>query len=174
MNETIQEGKEMNHMMKKMIALVTVLVLVFALTACQQADPAPKADPAEVVANIWKEFTEANVDQLPAFMELDAEMLKDMYGVDPEWLTAYTCQIPMMNVHATEIFVAHVKDGHMEDVKKALEERQKSLEMTWEMYLPAQYELVKNSQTLTSGNYILYAVTEKGDSIKGIFEKAAK
>ena len=161
-------------MMKKMIALVTVLVLVFALTACQQAAPAPKADPAEVVANIWKEFTEANVDQLPAFMELDAEMMKDMYGVDPEWLTAYTCQIPMMNVHATEIFVAHVKDGHMEDVKKAIEARKESLDMTWSMYLPAQYELVQKSETLTSGNYILFAVTEQMDSIKTIFEKSAK
>ena len=160
-------------MMKKMIALLTALVLLFAMAGCQKTE-APKANPTEVVANIHKEFTEANVDQLPAFMELDNEMLKELYGINPEWLDAYVCLFPMMNVHATEIFLAHVKDGQMENVKKAIEDRKEALDMTWSRYLPAQYELVQKSETLTSGNYILFAVTEKMDSIKEIFEKATK
>lgn len=164
----------MNEMTKRMITLIAVLALVFALAGCQKADTTTQADPAEAVASINKEFLETNADQLPAFMELDAELLKEVYGVDPEWVDAYVCQIPMMNVHATEFFVAHVKDGHMEDVKAAVEARQAALESTWEMYLPEQYELVKNSATEISGNYVLYAVTEHMDSIKGIFEKAIK
>ena len=162
------------NMMKKLLALFAALMMLVSLAGCQQEPAAPKADPAEVVANIAKEFIETNGENLPALMELDAEMLKDVYGVDPEWVTAFDCRFPMMNVHATEIFVAHVKDGHMEDVKKAIEARKESLDMTWSMYLPAQYELVQKSETLTSGNYILFAVTEQMDSIKTIFEKSAK
>lgn len=161
-------------MIKRLIALATVIVLALALVGCQSAAPAQKKDPAEVVASINKEFLEANMDQLPAFMELDAETLQGVYGIEPEWVTAFVCQFPMMNVHATEIFIAHVADGQMDNVKKAIEDRKASLDATWSMYLPEQYELVKNSATEVRGNYILFAVTEHMDSIKGIFENATK
>lgn len=161
-------------MIKRLIAVVTVLVLAFALVGCQSAAPETKKDPAEVVASINKEFLEANKDQLPAFMELDAETLQGMYGIEPEWVTAYVCQFPMMNVHATEIFIAHVADGQMDNVKQAIEARKESLDATWSMYLPEQYELVKKSETIVKDNYILFAVTEHMDSLKGIFENATK
>ncbi len=161
-------------MIKRLIAIVTVFVLAVALVGCQSAAPETKKDPSEVVASINKEFMEKHADQLPAFMELDAETLQGMYGIEPEWVTAFVCQFPMMNVHATEIFVAHVADGQMDNVKKAIEDRKASLDATWSMYLPAQYELVQNSVTEVSGNYILFAVTEHADSIKEIFAKATK
>lgn len=161
-------------MMKRMIALATVFVLALALVGCQSAAPETKKDPAEVVASINKEFMEKHADQLPAFMELDAETLQGMYGIEPEWVTAFVCQFPMMNVHATEIFIAHVADGQMDNVKQAIEARKESLDATWSMYLPAQYELVQNSVTEVSGNYILFAVTEHADSIKEIFAGATK
>ena len=164
----------MKNMIKRLIALATVIVLALALVGCQSAAPAQKKDPAEVVASINKEFLEANMDQLPAFMELDAEMLQGMYGIEPEWVTAFVCQMPMMNVHATEIFIAHVADGQMDNVKKAIEDRKAALDATWSMYLPAQYELVQKSETIVKDNYILFAVTEQMDSIKGIFENATK
>ena len=161
-------------MMKRLIAIVTVMVLALAMAGCQSAAPETKKDPAEVVASISRDFLEANKDQLPAFMELDAEMLQGMYGIEPEWVTAFVCQMPMMNVHATEIFVAHVADGQMDNVKKAIEDRKASLDATWSMYLPEQYELVQKSETIVKDNYILFAVTEHMDSIKGIFENATK
>ena len=161
-------------MIKRLIAIVTVIVLALALVGCQSAAPVQKKDPAEVIASINKEFLEANTDNLPAMMELDAEMLQGMYGIEPAWLDAFVCQFPMMNVHATEIFIAHVADGQMDNVKKAIETRKAALDETWSRYLPAQYELVKNSVTEVSGNYILFAVTEHTESIKDIFAKATK
>ncbi len=161
--------------MKKIVALIAALMVVlFALTACQSENKTPAVDPVKAVAAVKDEFYAANADNLPAFMELDAEMLKDFYGMDPEWLTAYVCNVPMMNVHATEIFVAHVKDGQMDNVKAALDARKASLDATWAMYLPAQYELVKNSVTMEKDGFILFAVTEHTDSIKSIFEKNTK
>ncbi len=165
----------MNRKVLSIFALVLVLALTM-LAGCQKApeNSSNAADPADVVALVKDKFLSDNADNLPGFMELDDEMLKDFYGMDPEWLTAYSCNIPMMNVHATEFFVAHVKDGQMDNVKAALEARQASLDATWSMYLPAQYELVKNSVTEVSGNYILFAVTEHTDSIKTIFADATK
>ena len=161
-------------MMKRIAALLTALLLLTVLAGCQNGGNTPKADPVKAVADVAAQFLEANADQLPAFMELDAETLQGMYGIEPEWVTAYVCQFPMMNVHATEIFIAHVADGQMDNVKKAIEDRKASLDATWSMYLPEQYELVKKSETIVKDNYILFAVTEHMDSLKGIFENATK
>ncbi len=163
-------------MVKKMIALIAALVMIVTvLTGCQSAgNNAPKANPAEVVPGIMTEFEKANEGNLPVMMELDAETLQSVYAIDPAWLDAYVCRLPMMNVHATEFFIAHVKDGHMDDVKAAIEARQKALEESWSTYLPEQYDLVKASVNEVSGNYILFAVTEHQDSIKEIFTKAVK
>ena len=164
----------MNRKVLSIFALVLVLALTM-LAGCQKAPANTNAaNPADVVASIKDKFLSDNADKLPAFMELDNEMLKDFYGMDPEWLTAYVCNVPMMNVHATEIFVAHVKDGQMDNVKAALDARKASLDAAWSMYLPAQYELVKNSVTLEKDGFILFAVTEYTDSIKTIFEKNTK
>ncbi len=165
--------------MNRKVLSVLALVLVFALTLLAGCQKAPannnnSVDPAQAVASIKDKFLSDNADNLPAFMELDNEMLKDFYGVDPEWLTAYVCSVPMMNVHATEFFAAHVKDGQMDNVKAAIEARKASLDATWSMYLPAQYELVQNSITEVNGSFILFAVTEHADSIKTIFAEATK
>lgn len=159
--------------MKKMMTIVIALIAAIVLCGCQPKPDTSNTpvDPAQTVAGVMNEFLEKHQDALPAFMEVDAETLDAVYGIPSEWVDAYSCRIPMMNVHATEIFVAHAAEGHLDDVKAAIEARQKALEATWEMYLPAQYELVKSSVTEANGNYVLYAVTEHADSIKEIFNK---
>jgi len=123
---------------------------------------------------VVSEFYTVNADMLPAFISLDDQTMIDFYGMDPAWLVDYVCNIPMMNVHATEIFVAQVAQGQMENVKAAIEARKGVLDATWSMYLPDQYELVKNSIVVEKDGYILFAVTEHIESIQAIFEEAIK
>ncbi len=165
----------MNRKVLSVLALVLVLALAL-LAGCQKApaNNGSTVDPAQAVASVKDKFLADNADNLPAFMELTDADLKDFYGMDPEWLTAYSCNIPMMMVHASEFFVAHVKEGQMDNVKAAIEARKESLDAAWSMYLPAQYELVQNSITVENGNFILFAVTEHTDSIKTIFTEATK
>ena len=145
-------------MMKRILAAMIALMTLAVMAGCKSAEPAVQKDPAEAVASVGKEFVEANADQLPALMEVDAETLEMLYGIKPEWVTAYDCRIPMMNVHATELFVAEVKDGNMDAVKAGIEKRLGDLELQWEHYLADQYELVKNAKVITSGNYILMCI----------------
>ena len=164
--------------MKKIVSVVLAALMMLALAGCQvtinKDDGVADIDPQTAVAGVMSEFLTGYQDQLPAFMEVDAETLEAVYGIPAGWVDAYVCRIPMMNVHATEIFVAHVTNGNMDNVNAAVEARQQALETTWERYLPAQYELVKNSVTEVSGHYILFAVTEHTESIKDIFAKATK
>ena len=96
------------------------------------------------------------------------ETIDYMVGKAETWEPSVSIMGVEMPLPISEDFMSH-----MEDVKAALKARQESLDATWSMYLPEQYELVKNSQTIEKKGFILYAVTEHMDSIKGIFEKNA-
>ena len=108
-------------------------------------------------------------DALPIY-----DLLSDFYGVDPADLVEYICKIPFMNTQATEFFIAQVQPGQMDTVKAALEARQAALQSQWSQYLPAQLELVENYKLVTSGDYILFAVTEYADDVVNDFNNNVK
>ena len=76
---------------------------------------------------------------------------------------------PEISVQATEFFIAEVKEGKMDAVKAAVEKRQADLVQQWSQYLPEQLELVENYQLVTSGNYILFAISEYADQAVSAF-----
>lgn len=106
--------------------------------------------------------------------ELDDSLLSSLYGINASDLVSYKCFMPLMGVHATEFFVAEVKDGKMDTVKAGVEKRQADLDTQWSQYLPEQYELVKNYKLVTNGNYILFAIGEQADQAVSIFNSYTK
>ena len=139
-------------------------------SAVPTATPTP-APTVSVVASIWADISK---NELPTLTDLDADLLSSIYGIDASDLEEYICKMPLMNVQATEFFIAKVKDGKMDTVKKALQAHQADLEEQWSQYLPAQLELVKNYKLVTSGSYVLFAVTEYADSTVTAFNTYTK
>ena len=153
----------------RLFALVLTGVLALGLlTACGSKEEAKEID----IPALWTSIEETV--ELPSMMELDDSTLKDVYGIDAADLESYVARIPMMNVHATEFFIAKVKDGRMDSVKEAIEKRQADLVTVWEQYLPEQYELVQNYKLETEGNYVLFCVCAQADEVVGLFHDAAK
>lgn len=164
--------------MKKFIALITALVLMLALVGCSgdgkpsenpSTEPSTEPVAAKSIADFWAEIAETYSDNLPRTMELNDEDLQTMYGIDASKLEEYTAQLPMMNVHATEFFIAKVKDGEMDAVKDGIQSRLDTVDATWSSYLPEQYELVQNHQIVEEGNYILFVISEKAEAIADTF-----
>ena len=151
----------------RLFALILSAVLILSLlTACGGKKEGKQVDLPELWASM-----EENLE-LPAMMEMDDNALDFLYGMDAADLESYVGRIPMMNVHATEFFLAKVKDGKMDDVKKILENRQSNLEQQWSQYLPDQYALVKNAKLVTNGNYVLFCISEDADSVVNAFNDA--
>lgn len=166
--------------MKKFIALILALVLMLALVGCSsdgktnpstEPSTAPSEDntPAMSIADFWTDITETYPDDLPATMELNDEDLQTVYGIDASKLEEYTVRLPMMNVHATEFFIAKVKDGEMDAVKDGIQSRLDTVDATWSSYLPEQYELVQKHQIVEAGNYILFVISDKAEEIANTF-----
>lgn len=135
--------------------------------------PAPSEAPAQgsKVQAVWNAIS---TKDLPFFMDFDDDLLSDFYGIDPADLVEYVGKMPMMNTQATEFFIAQVQSGKMDTVKAALEQRQADMETQWAQYLPEQLELVKNYKLVTSGDYIMFAVTEYADDVVNEFNTYTK
>lgn len=129
--------------------------------------PSANVPIADVAAKV-----EGAMGELPSMMDLDAETVSFLYGIDANLLDGFVAKLPMMNVHATEFFVAQVKDGNMDAVKAGIANRLVTLEQQWEHYLADQYELVKNAKVVTSGNYILLCIGHEAEAAANAFTGA--
>lgn len=136
--------------------------------------PAPTEAPAADLSaeDVWNAVSAGR--ELPSFMDLDDGLLSDLYGIDAADLDSFVAKIPMMNVHATEFFIAKVKSGKMDTVKDGIAKRQADLEEQWSSYLPEQLELVQNYKLAESGDYVLFAIYENADSVVKAFEDCTK
>ena len=141
-----------------------------------EAKPEPKPEVSAPAASVSAADVAAKVEgamgELPGMMELDAETMNFLYGIDASALEGFVCKMPMMNVHATEYFVAQVKDGQMDAVKAGIDKRLSDLSAQWEHYLADQYELVKNAKVVTSGNYILMCIGHEAEAAASAFTGA--
>lgn len=126
-------------------------------------EPEPTVD---VVQSTWNAISQLDI---PSLSDVDAETLSALYGISTDDLVSYVCKMPAISVQATEFFIAEVKDGKMDAVKAAVEKRQADLVQQWSQYLPEQLELVENYQLVTSGNYILFAISEYADEAVSAF-----
>lgn len=145
-------------------------------TTTPSATPAPTPTPeskpeTDAVASVWNDISALG---LPNMTELDDSLLSSLYGISAADLVSYKCYMPLMGVHATEFFVAEVKDGKMDTVKAGIAKRQADLDAQWSQYLPEQYELVKNYKLVTNGNYVLFAIGEQADQAVSIFDSYTK
>ena len=131
------------------------------------------AKPAVTVADLWSAVSGA-MGEIPSLVDLDADTLSSLYSISSSDLDSYVAKMPMMNVKATEIFIAKAADGKMSTVKAAVLERQKALDEQWKHYLPDQYELVKNYQLVESGDYLLFVVGDNAAAAADAFRAALK
>lgn len=138
-------------------------------------DPVPELPAAKTpaVADVAAAVESALATEI-AFMELTADDLTALYGLDASAVEAFTCKMPMMNVQATEFFVAKAAAGQVETVKAAAVKRQADLDATWSHYLPAQYELVQNYKLVVNGDYVLFVVAENAQAAVDAFNSLTK
>lgn len=187
-------------MNKKLIAVMMTVVTLGALVGCGKAavtptpdvsitTPAPEENTAtpEVTTNPEEEvvgeqdptvaselmFVITDGLELPNQMPMDSQMFVDSYGIDPDLLKSYQVNMPLMNVKANECAVFELKDAaDVEVVLEGIAKRQAALEEQWKMYLPDQYELVKNYKTAVKDNLVLFVIDDQAEAIVERFNTA--
>lgn len=158
--------------MRKFIAFSLALAMCLTLFAGCSAG---KTEKNPEVADIYSAYVEkVGEENMPAMMDGDSEMLATYYYTDASELESFVLKFPMMNVKADEFFVAKVTEGKMDTVKEAVAKRHADLDAQWKLYLPAQYDLVKDAKTVVNGNYILFVIGNDADTAVKIFNDMTK
>lgn len=106
-----------------------------------------------------------------ATMDITSEELSMLMEVNAEDIEAVIGKIPMMNVHASMYLVIEAKEGSAETVKEKVDAYAQAQEAQWQMYLPEQYELVKQRKSGIVGNYVYLIIAETSAELEELITK---
>ena len=141
--------------------------------ASESAEPSEKPEPGATSSPATGDLVAAmlkSVEQ-PALIDLNADDVRSLYGIDPEILAEFTVKAPLMNVKTNEIAVFKVKKTEdVAAVKKGMEKRAADVRQTFENYLQDQYENAKNYKIVAQGDYVLFLISESADDLEKAFK----
>lgn len=90
--------------------------------------------------------------------KVDDTTLKDVFGIDPSWIEEYYGEYSAANTSADHLLAFKVKEGHVDDVKKALEARREAIIQGFEDSLLEQLEKARNATIIEKGNYVFFVI----------------
>lgn len=98
-------------------------------------------------------------------MDVDAEFLESLTKIKESDLEEYLVKVPMMMTSSATYFILKPTEEAYDSVKNLMDDYMDSLEETWEMYLPDQYDLVKNRLEVSYGDYLIYIISSDNDLV---------
>lgn len=103
----------------------------------------------------------------------DNQMIRRLYQLDPEQYEGVLLYYPTSNMGVEELFLVKLSDvSQAQTVEDAISRRVASQISSFEGYGPSQVEMLKQSITDVSGNYVLLIVAENPETVRQAFENA--
>lgn len=129
-------------------------------------------DPVSESLPSAKEMVDEMLKQIeqPIIAEMESDMIKDSYYIDPELLEEFAIRYSMISIKSNEVAILKVKDAkNIDTVKEGIKKRAEDIQKQFEWYLPDQYENAQNYRIVTNGNYILFVISESADDLEKAF-----
>lgn len=149
---------------KLIIAIAAVVVVVAIVAVVLMAKGGSKKslniDEASATLNASTPFNEM------AAMDITADLLEGVYGINPANVEKVVGKAPMMNVHSSMYMLIQAKEGTVDTVKAELDKYVAQYETQWSTYLPEQYEFVKNRKEAVVGNTIYLIIAENSEALE--------
>jgi len=154
---------------KNIFILALTIVLSVVLGACSSSNKEATVEsnltPKQMIDEILSKIEQ------PSLMEVEPDMVGELYHLDPALLEDYSIRMPMMNTKSNEIAILKVKDvKDIPTVEAGIKERAKDIQKTFEQYLPDQYEHAQNYKLIQKGNYMLFVISEMENQITAEFD----
>ena len=159
--------------MKKLISMVLVLSLVFALAACGGKDDASGSKVEEVKSADLQAFYEKTFvnENMPMMGVMEGEMLDDFYaGLTALELKQCIVAMPMISAVAAEVALVEVADAaDLAKVEEIFKARIAS-QIDGGAFYPATIEVwEKNAEIITHGNTMMMIVMDPKDEVVKAF-----
>lgn len=102
----------------------------------------------------------------------DNQKLKRFYGLDPAQFENYLYYCPSSNMGAEELLLIQLKDVNQASmVQEAIEKRLATQKKNFDGYGTYQTAMLKSSQIVVKGNYVLFISAQDPDKVVDAFNK---
>lgn len=142
------------------ICAVTILVTAIINNTEKETVPV-NVDFTALSSNI-EEIT--NMDNTK-MQQISIEELQSEFNISPEWIKQVIGVKPYVNVSSSMYVIVEVTDGNTNNVINAFKEYGNKYDEMWKDYLAEEYEIVKNRQIGSKGNYVYFIVSDYSKDI---------
>ena len=97
--------------------------------------------------------------------QISIEELQSEFNISPEWIKQVIGVKPYVNVSSSMYVIVEVTDGNTNNVINAFKEYGNKYDEMWKDYLAEEYEIVKNRQIGSKGNYVYFIVSDYSKDI---------
>ncbi|MFI3116038.1 MAG: DUF4358 domain-containing protein [Clostridia bacterium] len=120
-------------------------------------EPGIPSDTIIDVTEAWESMQASlSEDQLVGGMQLDAQMVTDVYGLDETLVNQVFAQVPMMSGLVDETIIVEAVEGKLEEVQTLILTRQQALASS--ALYPDHVEFVASYKMSTRGNFVIFSV----------------
>lgn len=151
----------MRKNLRKITAAFLCGTMLLSATACGNSDKGNTSQNQEqkikdvATADIEKAVAEAYGEQYVAQMELTADDLKNLCGIDSELCEDFTAKAAAISTHVDRFFAFKAKSGKAEELKKQVEAYQETLKADTLQY-PMNIPKIQASEVKVYGDYVFF------------------
>ena len=149
----------------EIIRFVCVVLTVVLIVSYAMKNKVSNADIKDVTEAVTAQINTENMQQA------DNQMIKRLYGINPEDYEGCVLYYPNTNMDAEELLIVKLSDvSQQSDLLTAAEKRIDTQKKTFDGYGVEQFALLTdNSVIQASGNYFLLVVSKTSDNAKSAF-----
>ena len=158
--------------MKKTNIILAIVISVFVISAIAILVIAigNNDDKEEIPVNVDFTALSSEIKDSTSFdrtklQEITIEDLETEFGIQKDWIKQVIGEKPYVNVTSSMYVIIEVTEGNVENVVNALKAYGDSYDEMWKDYLTEEYELVKNRQIGSKGNYVYLIVCDYPQNI---------
>lgn len=142
--------------------ICAVTVLVIAVVNSREKETVPvNVDFTALSLNI-EEYT--NMDNTK-MQQLTIEDLESDFNINPEWIKQVIGVKPYVNISSSMYVIVETTEENVDNVISAFKSYGNKYDEMWKDYLTEEYELVKNRQIGSKGNYVYFVVSDYAKDI---------
>ena len=123
----------------------------------------------------FSESVLSSVEYDDELISLSDKVAGNYYDLEIDGLEGYVIFVSSTSATTNELAVFHCADSSaLEATKSAVEARMKDQREAYENYIPDELLRLDNALVKTSGNYLLFSVSDDNETVEKLFDEALK
>ena len=158
--------------MKKTNIILGIVIAIFIICAVTilVKDIINNTEIETVPVNVDFPALSSNIEEITnmdntKMQQISIEELQSEFNISPEWIKQVIGVKPYVNVSSSMYVIVEVTDGNTNNVINAFKEYGNKYDDMWKDYLAEEYEIVKNRQIGSKGNYVYFIVSDYSKDI---------